>query len=575
MALLQGSPAADTLIGTLAGDSIAGYGGDDPLEGLAGSDTLDGGSGFDRVSGGSGNDTFIVSDRWDLYYEASGDDRALVQFDFVKPAEGIEFWEIAPGTKPLPYWIDALVAEDAIFAQKWLGTPNTFYYNFASDPPSYLGRTDLNGWQPLNASQRVFVLKALDYVESVVDLRFIETTDINKPNVIVFLNNKQSGSAAYATYPSDEPSGSDIFINATTSNLKPGDWSYAALTLIHELGHALGLKHPFSNNLEPQFSTPPFLPNKEDNNFWTVMSYTTLPGYGTYSYRLQYSPFDIAALQYLYGPSFDGFADDTTHFVSLDAPNFFWDGKGTDTIEASYLVEPIYMSLQDGDWSWVREKSSFISDPGQITINIGSIIESMRTGSGNDTILGNTTDNFVSTNKGDDFVDGLSGKDSLEGGDGDDTLKGGFGDDLLDGGAGLDTALFSHASDSYTLRLSAQNVTVSFSGPMIQIYPPPPTEGTDTLKNIERIKFADKTIRIDSIPHDSYADLPDTLYQFFVVGFGAAPGVHYMEQMAQAYRYWLPEARLALEGGSASAGLPSNPASDPPSAQAISLTVQR
>ncbi|NCV55089.1 MAG: hypothetical protein EBW54_02595, partial [Betaproteobacteria bacterium] len=42
-------------------------------------------------------------------------------------------------------------------------------------------------------------------------------------------------------------------------------------------------------------------------------------------------------------------------------------------------------------------------------------------------------------------------------------------------------------------------------------------------------------------PHGSYADLPDTLYQFFVVGFGAAPGVTYMDQMAEAYRYWLPE----------------------------------
>jgi hypothetical protein len=35
--------------------------------------------------------------------------------------------------------------------------------------------------------------------------------------------------------------------------------------------------------------------------------------------------------------------------------------------------------------------------------------------------------------------------------------------------------------------------------------------------------------------------LPDTLYQFFVVGFGAAPGVTYMDQMAEAYRYWLPQ----------------------------------
>jgi hypothetical protein len=66
-------------------------------------------------------------------------------------------------------------------------------------------------------------------------------------------------------------------------------------------------------------------------------------------------------------------------------------------------------------------------------------------------------------------------------------------------------------------------------------------DGTDTLTNIERLQFADKTVPIESKPHGSYADLPDTLYQFFVVGFGAAPGVTYMDQMADAYRYWLPE----------------------------------
>jgi Ca2+-binding RTX toxin-like protein len=135
----------------------------------------------------------------------------------------------------------------------------------------------------------------------------------------------------------------------------------------------------------------------------------------------------------------------------------------------------------------------------------------------------------------------LGGHDTIEGGDGDDTLIGGLGDDVLDGGAGTDTAGFGYPANSYTLRLAAQAAKVSYSGPIITIYPPPATEGTDTLVNIERLAFADKTIRIETKAHGSYGDLPDTLYQFFVVGFGAAAGVTYMDQMAEAYRYWLPQ----------------------------------
>ena len=143
--------------------------------------------------------------------------------------------------------------------------------------------------------------------------------------------------------------------------------------------------------------------------------------------------------------------------------------------------------------------------------------------------------------QGADYVNGYAGLDTLYGGIGKDTLIGGLGDDILDGGEGTDTAGYSYPANSYLLRLSTQSVTISYSGPIIQIYPPPPTEGTDNLTNIERLQFADKTIRIDTKAHGSYADLPDTLYQFFVVGFGAAPGVTYMDQMADAYRYWLPE----------------------------------
>ncbi len=59
--------------------------------------------------------------------------------------------------------------------------------------------------------------------------------------------------------------------------------------------------------------------------------------------------------------------------------------------------------------------------------------------------------------------------------------------DLLTGGAGTDTAVFSNARAAYTITKTATGWTVSSA-----------TDGTDTLTSIERLKFSDKTIALDT-----------------------------------------------------------------------------
>lgn len=112
------------------------------------------------------------------------------------------------------------------------------------------------------------------------------------------------------------------------------------------------------------------------------------------------------------------------------------------------------------------------------------------------------------------------------------TFEGGGGNDALNGGAGIDTAVYSKSASNYKLVLSPTSTTIQDKTG---------SEGTDTLILVDRLQFGDRTVLINSQPHGSYADLPDTLYQFFIVGFGAAAGVTYMNQMADAYRYWLPQ----------------------------------
>jgi len=127
-------------------------------------------------------------------------------------------------------------------------------------------------------------------------------------------------------------------------------------------------------------------------------------------------------------------------------------------------------------------------------------------------------------------LQGRSGDDTLQGGAGNDLLWGGSGDDAIYGGAGLDLAALVGAASNYTL---------SFSGDNLMVADKTAADGTDTLLGVESLQFADKTVHVDAASHGSYADLPVELYHFFIVAFNGAPGVTYMDQLAEAYRYGL------------------------------------
>lgn len=70
--------------------------------------------------------------------------------------------------------------------------------------------------------------------------------------------------------------------------------------------------------------------------------------------------------------------------------------------------------------------------------NIGSDVEWLDAGSGNDTITGNDADNSINAGAGADTVSGGLGNDEIFGGTGVDTLNGDAGDDTIDGGGDAD-----------------------------------------------------------------------------------------------------------------------------------------
>jgi Ca2+-binding RTX toxin-like protein len=88
-------------------------------------------------------------------------------------------------------------------------------------------------------------------------------------------------------------------------------------------------------------------------------------------------------------------------------------------------------------------------------------IESVQTGTGNDTVFGSALANHITTNAGEDIVHGFGGNDWIDGGEGVDTLAGGLGRDTLTGGASTDYFVFTSTADS-TMAASGRDKILDF-----------------------------------------------------------------------------------------------------------------
>ena len=471
---LKGGEDNDTLYGGVGDDTLIGESGNDELWGDDGNDVLNGGAGIDKLYGGEGNDTFYINDSFDYIDDTGGSDTAYVSINFAKIPSSIEKVIYSEGALALPYWIDALVDDYGSGSdfQQLLGASKTWYYAFPTALPSYdTNPKNAIEWSPFTSTQVARTKIAFSMMEPFFDFKFVESKDPSALNTLSFANNKQKDSAAYAKLPSKYLFGSDIFLHNDGTNATLADGSDGALTLIHEIGHALGLKHPFAG----KDNVLPYLPTAEDKTLWSVMSYQSSPD----QYALNYSPLDIAALQYIYGPSKTSRAGNDAYNISESTTNMIWDGVGVDSINASSSSKSATIYLTPGYWGYVgNSPANFITAPGQITVNFGSVIENLTGSNYADKLFGNEVANVIS---------GGAGNDLIEGWDGNDTLVGGAGNDALDGGSGIDIAVYETTRNDSRPTSSGGLWTVSAGT----------TSGTDTLKNVERIRFSDKNLAID------------------------------------------------------------------------------
>ena len=125
------------------------------------------------------------------------------------------------------------------------------------------------GW---SHAERQLMEKAMDSIASVSGLQFINRGDDNDDEVEIWFYNldrrNSEGSYGFAYTPGSDPDEGLVAINWSTYQNKDGSFknsiasgSFHGVTFLHELCHAVGLKHPHDRGIhgEPRFR-PKFPP---------------------------------------------------------------------------------------------------------------------------------------------------------------------------------------------------------------------------------------------------------------------------------------------------------------------------
>lgn len=259
-------------------------------------------------------------------------------------------------------------------------------------------------------------------------------------------------SGATATqYPN---SAGDVWLNASLpeiylSPLDPGSTTY--FVLLHEVGHALGLKHPHDNGLTSRPTFDQLGISLLDNQLLTVMSYDEATSVASWysSYGLPSSigypstlmPMDVIALQSIYGPNLSTRSGNSLYSLYNDSSvETYWDAGGIDTLSAADSSFGWYVNMNIALGNYRIALATPIvdwwgnSETGKFFFNT----ENIQGSSYQDTLVGDAVSNIIDGGSGDDLIAGGAGADSLSGGYGNDIIDGSEGDDIIAGGYGND-----------------------------------------------------------------------------------------------------------------------------------------
>ncbi len=418
---VQSSSGNDVIYGSSVANSVLGGAGHDNIFGNDGNDTLEGGTGNDTMYGGNGNDSISGGNGFNAYYGEAGNDT------------------LVGGSSSDTYGFSGTFGADTIID---IGSSDyvvfdTVSANLVINLNSGTGHEVTDGTNTVNWASNVIPYAyggtSHDVIIGNSDFNFLQGNGGNDTLDGGTNNDTMDGGSGNDIYLFNAGFGNDS-ISGDSAGLDALDLRAVTNALTINLASSGGSEiSDGSNSVNWSGDVIEYVYSGSGADLiYGSAAGNILEGNGGNDTMDGAGGSDIYSWK-------NGFGNDTVI-----------DSAGTEMASLWYMTVNVTVNLTSGAGHEITD--------GTNTVNwAGSIIENARTGSGNDSLIGNTNGN------------------SLDGGEGQDTLDGGLGGDTyaFRHNWGLDTIIDAGGSDMVDLRALSYGITINLTsgtGNEIQSY---------------------------------------------------------------------------------------------------------